>query len=241
MIEPINFVGAFRQRWRLVVVLAVIGAVVALLLPTSSSKALKTNLKWETFATVGAPASSGIIQGTVSNAQILFYANTFPVKLAAVNDVGMKGNPFVYAGGMFGSAVSPNLKSPYPTGPTATSGSTSKKASAGLITLYASGPTPTLAAALCNAFAKELGNTLEEVAAAHAATVPTPKAGGSSTASDGSPFAATSTGYQVVFPGTPQLARRINKPLSSTTDSQVPAARGVALRCAAGSGDHLGA
>ncbi len=219
MIEPINFVGAFRQRWRLVVVLAVIGAVVALLLPTSSSKALKTNLKWETFATVGAPASSGIIQGTVSNAQILFYANTFPVKLAAVNDVGMKGNPFVYAGGMFGSAVSPNLKSPYPTGPTATSGSTSKKASAGLITLYASGPTPTLAAALCNAFAKELGNTLEEVAAAHAATVPTPKAGGSSTASDGSPFAATSTGYQVVFPGTPQLARRINKPLSSTTDS----------------------
>jgi len=219
MIEPINFVGAFRQRWRLVVVLAVIGAVVALLVPTSSSKVLKTTLRWETFATVGAPASSGIIQGTVSNAQILFYANTYPVKLDAVNEVGMTGNPYAYAAGMFGSAVSPNLKTPYPTGPTATSGTVSKKASAGLITLYASGPTPTLAAALCNAYAKQLGNTLEEVAVAHSATLPTPKSGGSSTASDGSPFAATSTGYQVVFPGTPQLARRINKPAANTTDS----------------------
>ncbi|HEY5109105.1 MAG TPA: hypothetical protein VII96_05790, partial [Acidimicrobiales bacterium] len=82
MIEPINFFGALRQRWRLVVVLAVICAVIALVIPASASKHTKTILKWETWATVGAPASSGLIQGTVSNAQILFYANTFPVKLA---------------------------------------------------------------------------------------------------------------------------------------------------------------
>ena len=73
-------------------------------------------LKWETFVTVGAPASSGLITGTVSNAQILFYANTFPVKLAAVSDVGLKGNPYVYADGMFGTTVGARRKGAYPTG-----------------------------------------------------------------------------------------------------------------------------
>ena len=218
MIEPINFLGALRQRWRLIVVLAVVGAIIALIFPSSSTKHVKSVLKYETFATVGAPASSGLIQGTVSNAQILFYSNTFPVKLAAVTDAALAGNPYVYAGGMFGTSVAPSLKTGYPTGPV--DGPVGKKDTGGLITLYASGPTPTLAAALCNAYAKELGNTLEQVAAAHAVTTTTPSSKNtSSTAADGSPFATTSTGYQVVFPGTPELARRINKPVVSTLDS----------------------
>jgi Mrp family chromosome partitioning ATPase len=219
MIEPINFLEALRQRWRLIVVLAVVGAVIALLAPTTPSRHPKTILKWETFATVGAPASSGLLSGTVSNAQILFYSNTFPVKLAAVSDVGLVGNPFIYAGGMFGSTVS-SSKGAYPTGPGAPAGTaaSAKAAAGGLVTLYAQGPTPILAANLCNAYAKELGNTLEQVAAAHAAATPTSKSS-SSTSADGSPFASTSTGYQVVFPGTPELARRINVPPTSTLDS----------------------
>jgi Mrp family chromosome partitioning ATPase len=218
MIEPINFFGALRQRWRLVVVLAVICAVIALVIPASTSKHTKTILKWETWATVGAPASSGLIQGTVSNAQILFYANTFPVKLAAVSDVGLKGNPYEFAGTMFGSTVAASTKGGYPTSPSVAAAPTGKKAAAsgGNVTLYASAPTPQLAAALCNAYAKELGNTLEATVAAHAQTVPTK--GSSATSADGSPFAATSTGYQVIFPGTPELARRINLPKTSTLD-----------------------
>ena len=102
MIEPINFLGAMRLRWRLLVVLAVVGAVIALVIPGSTPQHSKSILKWETFASVGAPASNGLILGTVSNAQILFFSNTFPVKLAAVSDVGLAGNPYIYAGGMFG-------------------------------------------------------------------------------------------------------------------------------------------
>ena len=125
MIEPINFFGAVRKRWRLIVVLAVVGAVLALLAPTSATKHPKTILKYETWATVGAPASSGIIQGTVSNAQILFYSNTFPVKLAAVQDVGLKGNPYEFAGGMFGTSQPPTFKGVYPTSANSTTASSS--------------------------------------------------------------------------------------------------------------------
>lgn len=220
MIEPINFLGAVRQRWRLIVVLVAVGTVVALLYPVTQAKHPKTILKWETYASVGSPASSGLLQGTVSNAQILFYANTFPVKLTAVTDVGLVGNPYTYSGGMFGTTAAAT-KGAYPIGPgagTATSGS-AKSQSGGLITLYASAQTPTLAAALCNAYAKELGNTLEQVAAAHAAAITTPSSRSSSTSANGSPFAATSTGYQVVFPGTPELARRINQPAVSSLAS----------------------
>ncbi len=52
MIEPINIFGAMRQRWRLFVVLAVLGAVIALVIPITVKKPAKTVLKWETFATV---------------------------------------------------------------------------------------------------------------------------------------------------------------------------------------------
>lgn len=222
MIEPINFFGAVRRRWRLIVVLAVVGAVLALLAPTSATKHPKTILKWETFATVGAPASSGLIQGTVSNAQILFYSNTFPVKLAAVSDVGLAGNPYVYAAGMFGTSATVTGKGPYPTGPGSSTTATKGKATTGgLVSLFAQAPTPELAAKLTNAYAKELGNTLEQVAAAHAAATPTTSTKASTaTAADGSPFASTSTGYQVVFPGTPELAHRVNLPTVSTLDSK---------------------
>jgi Mrp family chromosome partitioning ATPase len=221
MIEPINFVEAVRRRWRLIVVLAALGAVVALLIPISQAKHPKTVLKWETYASVGAPASSGLLVGTVSNAQILFYANTFPVKLAAVSDVGLVGNPFIYSEGMFGSTTAANSKAAYPTGPGATtaSGATAKSQASGLVTLYASAQTATLAADLCNAYAKELGNTLEAVAAAHAEASTTPAKISTSTAADGSPFVVTATGYQVVFPGTPELAHRINGTVTSKLDS----------------------
>jgi Mrp family chromosome partitioning ATPase len=219
MIEPINFLEAVRRRWRLIVVLAAVGAVVALLIPISQADHPKTILKWETYASVGAPASSGLLQGTVSNAQILFYANTFPVKLAAVSDVGLVGNPYTYAGGMFGSTTGAT-EGPYPTGPGATATKAATKAAAGgLVTLYAKAQTPTLAANLCNAYAKELGNTLEQAAAAHAVATTTPSKASTSTSADGSAFAVTPTGYQVVFPGTPELAKRINQPVASKVDS----------------------
>jgi Mrp family chromosome partitioning ATPase len=238
MIEPINFFKALRQGWRLVVILIMICVVSALVIPASVTKHSKSKLKWETLAVVGAPASSGLFQGTVSQAQILFYANTYPVKLAAVAEVGLKGDPYEYAGGMFGSTLAAPTNGLYPTGPEGPSSAATagKRAAAagGNVTLYASGPTRELAAALSNAFAKQLGIILEQKAAALAAQTATSGAPTSTksaasttsttsttspTAANGSPFAATSTGYQVIFPGTPQVARRINLPHTNTLDS----------------------
>ena len=216
MIEPINFVGAIRQRWKLILVLAVIGAVIAVAIPASKPKHMATPLKFETYATVGAPASNGLALGTVSNAQILFYANTFPVKLAAVKDTNLTGNPYVYAGGMFGTTVAPTAKAGYPTTPpqTPTGG---KQAAAGEVTLYAAGPTATIAAELCNNYARDLGDNLEQIAASRAAD--SSATSGRLTGGD-SPFAVTATGFQVIFPGTPQLAHRINRPAVSTLSSK---------------------
>lgn len=206
MVEPINFLGAIRNRWRLIVVLAVIGAIASLLFPTSNTTNPKTILKWKTYAIVGAPASSGLISGTVSAAQIEFYGNTFPVKLAAVSDVGLKGNPYLFAGSMEATTVAPGAK--------ASSASTKKGSANGNVTLYASAQTPSLAADLANAYAQELGNTLEAVAAARQTS--TSGSGKNASSNTSSP----TTGFQVIFPGTPQSAKRINLPSSSTLNSK---------------------
>lgn len=206
MIEPINFLEAVRQRWRLIVVCAVIGAIIGVLYPASASKHPRTALKWQTSAIVGAPASSGLIAGTVSSSQILFYANTFPVKLAAVSDVGLKGNPYLFAGSMYGALQGTDGK--------ATTASASKKSVGGNVLLFASAQTPTLAADLANAYAQELGNTLEGIVSSRSASG-TGIGKGSSSSDSSSP----NTGYQVIFPGTPQLATRVNRPTVSTLGS----------------------
>ena len=74
--EPIDYVGALRRSWRLLVLLAIVGAVIAVL-PVVSTHAKKGNgLKWQASALVGsAPKGSGsIIGGGVSSQQIQFYA-----------------------------------------------------------------------------------------------------------------------------------------------------------------------
>ena len=53
MIEPINFFGALRKRWRLIVALAVVGAVVALLSPVSGPKHARPFLRYQAYALVG--------------------------------------------------------------------------------------------------------------------------------------------------------------------------------------------
>ncbi len=221
MIEPINILGAIRQRWRLIVVLAVIGAVICLAMPVSAKKKPTTTpLLWETYATVGTPSSGGAAGGNVSTAEILFYANTFPVKLDAVAAVGLKGNPYAFAGGMFGSTTAPAAKHPYPTAESAATvlDNPSKASDKGLVTLYAAAETPELAAELCNEYAKELGNTLEQAVAAHDQSS-LPSSSTKSHSSGAGPSAIYTTGYQVVYPGLPELAQRINKTPVGSFDS----------------------
>jgi polysaccharide biosynthesis transport protein len=226
MIEPINFFGAVRKRWRLFVVLAVVGAVVALFVPISTPKHPKTVRKYETYALVGAPSSSGLLQGTVTSAQILFFADTFPVKLTAIHDVGLAGDPYQYLLGMISVAGAPSGKTAYPTETPSGASTTKGKASAGggIVSLYAAAPTKDLAAKLANAYAKEVGIAIEKAATATAAASAAAKSASSakssaSASSDGSSPATVSTGYQVLLPGTTILAHRINLPKTSQLSS----------------------
>jgi Mrp family chromosome partitioning ATPase len=229
IMEPINFLGAVRQRWRLIVVLAVVGAIVFLLLPTSTPKHVKSNLRWETYAIVGAPVSTGILAGSITASQILFFANTAPVKVNALGTVRLVGNPYVYAAGMFGTSTAPSTKGPYPLaagagGTPAPTGKAAAAASSGVVTLYASADTASLAAQLANAYAVALGNRLQAVATARAAeraaASPTPasRAATTTTTLPTSPTAqvANTTGYEIVFPGTPGAAKKVNLVKAST-------------------------
>ena len=125
---------------------------------------------------------------------------------------GLAGSPFAYIGGMFGSTVGPSTKGSYPTTP-ATTPTTGKAANIGEITLYAAAQTPELAAKLANSYAKGLGNYLQSLANARAAAA----AGttGSGTTTPGPVI----TGYQVIFPGTPQGARHLKTSSASLLDS----------------------
>ena len=232
MIEPINFFGALRRAWRLVVVLALVGAVVAMVVPVSSVKHKKTLLHWESIAVVGAAPSSGILSGTVTTAQILFFANSLGVKLAAVAKAGVVPNTYTsslalgltYSIGMFGSVGTPALSSVYPTAPVA-SASSAKPATGGTVTLYASGRTAAEAIALSNAYAEQLGLALENQALVHAAAVAAAKSGPTTTpttpatAAPISPYTASPIGYEIILPSNVRFTHRIKTTTVSALDS----------------------
>jgi Mrp family chromosome partitioning ATPase len=210
MIEPINFFGALRRRWRLIVALAVVGAIVALLVPISSPKRAPTLLKYETYVQVGSPGSGGIISGTVTTNQILFYANELTVKLATVNDVQPIGGFVSYLPGLFASTVPPG-KGKFPqsgTVPTATKGGRANTAGA-QVTLYAAGPTALIASDLANSYATEVGLAIDNVALNKPGKRGTPASLGATGGSvSGGTFSSPLTGYQTLFPSSPLLARR---------------------------------
>ena len=212
MIEPIHILSALRKRWRLVALLAAIFAVVAVFIPVSSPKPVKSLLKWETWAVVGAPAPNGLIAGTVSTSQILFFASTYSVKLSAVIAVGLKGDPYAYAAGMLTSSVSPSATSHYPTPGGTSEAPVTKKGASGNVTLYAAAPTRQLAAALVNAYAHEVDITLTALAASHAAATGPAKKSNAATPTP-------STGYEVIFPGTTLFAHRTSVTHASSLDS----------------------
>ena len=233
MIEPINFFGALRRAWRLVAVLVVVGAVVAVFLPVSSAKPKKTLLRWEAVAVVGAAPSSGILSGTVTTSQILFFANSLGTKLAAIYKSGLVPNTYTsslataytYSGGMFGSAGGvPSPGTAYPTapGPNVTSG---KQPSGGSVILYAQGHTAAEATALVNDYSVELGLALENQALVHAAaTAPAKNAATTTptsvpTAAPISPYNPSPIGYQIIFPGVLHLTHRIKTTTTSALDS----------------------
>ncbi len=86
--EPIDLLGALRRSWRLLLTLAIIGVVVAVLVPVNGHKGKKHSLgpyPWSATTLVGAPPpqQSTLVGGGADGQQILFYAEKTSVQEAA--------------------------------------------------------------------------------------------------------------------------------------------------------------
>ena len=205
MTERINFGGALRQAWRLLVVLAVVGFIIAVLLPVgkATTKGTAVKFRWKTAAVVGVAPSGGLGAAGVNGPTILFFANNFYVRAAACVTVGMRSEA-----GELVPLMTANITS-------ITSG-TKKKATAkstkgaNLVELTANQTTKDLSAKLTNAFAVQVGDAIEKALQARQAA--------------GSPSSqknkTTASGYSVLQPALSTGATPSTAGSSKLTDSR---------------------
>jgi Mrp family chromosome partitioning ATPase len=168
--EPIDYVGALRRSWRLMLALALVGAVVAVLIPVGHGPHKKHNgAKWQASMIVGAaPAGGGnTVSGSVSGAQIQFYANTVAVQQAAANDAGVTylGVPFpaTSLSALFSASIVPLGSTTLNSTGTASS-PTKKSQQSNLVMLTAYGTSESVAIALDNAYESALSDYLTNLA-----------------------------------------------------------------------------
>ncbi len=170
--EPIDYLGALRRSWRLLVALALVGAVVAILVPVAHAHRVKVALPWKATSIVGsAPNQQGtLLNGGVSSGQIQFFASSQSTQQTVATAAGLDNIPafefpnymtasIVSAGtigGYFGSAASSTLKRSSPT----------------LVALTGYGKTSGDAVALANQFAGQLGYVITNYATQRAQANP---------------------------------------------------------------------
>jgi len=215
MVEPINYAAALRRSWRLLVVLALLFALIAVVLPVGHRTVDKDNpVRWETTAIVGAPPGSGIVgSNVVTTSQILFYGNSFDVRGAAFEAAKTPGPALKVISAM--SASSQTTKSGSGSSTASTSPVVKVKNATGLVVLSASAATKDESAALTNAYAAALGAKLSAIAAASTTTRTTiPDKTQKTTATP-----ASSTGYLVLIPAYASTAKSTTAASSNLSSS----------------------
>ena len=192
MIEPIDYWGALRRSWRLIVALAVVFAVVAALLPVSGAKSGggKHKYRWQASAMVGAPPTAPIGNSQVSVQTILFWANNFYIKGDALGAAGQSDKVADLAGTMSGAGTT--------VGGTVVAKSTGntkagKAPKPTVVLLTVSDATAAGAAKLVNSYAHVVGQAVNAAFAQRQALA----AGTTGTATS----TATSSGYLILAPG----------------------------------------
>lgn len=192
--EPIDLTGALRRSWRLLVVLALLGAVIAVLLPVSGTPKGAKPLKWQASALVGSvPAGKGSpLGGGVTSSQIYFYATSNAVQSATAQGAQLNIGSYEYSRYMTATVVAAG------TNPLAQTASTValKKSSATMVLLTGYGKTAAQAIGIANAYAYVLAAYVQQAtstAAANAAAAAAAKASASSKASAASSAGSTDT------------------------------------------------
>jgi Mrp family chromosome partitioning ATPase len=174
MIEPINIGGALRRSWRLLVVLAIVFAIVAVLIPVSGAKHTANKYRYQNLAIVGAQPPEGTQSPGVNVDTILFWANNYYTKAQAVAAVGLSASLLKLAPLMSGAqgtfgAVDSTKSTTSTTAPK----KTAKNSATFVVLLNAVGQTPLLSQKLANAYATAVGNAVNKQFAAREAALPT--------------------------------------------------------------------
>lgn len=190
--EPIDYTGALRRSWRLLLVLAVVGAVVAVLMPVSKPVKGLRPLPWQASALVGSiPAAKGSpLTGGVTSNQILFYATSNAVQKATIQAThGKSVPPYTYF-----RYLQANLVAPGTTSLKQTTASTVplKRNSATEVLLTGFGTTESQAIATANTYAYVLQGAIGAAAQARAAAVAAAAAAAASSSSKPSSSNSTS-------------------------------------------------
>src|SRR5665213_1391961 len=161
MIERVNYWGALRRGWRLPVALAILFAVIAVLVPVPAHKVHKQPRlnPWRAGSFLAAIPSNGIGVAGVSTKTILFWADTFIVKQAAIQAAGQSKSTVQLQPTMKAAVVSVSTVLSGKSNPATkkTAGKKSKAAGGNnaspYVRLVAQGVNPTAAVALSNAYA----------------------------------------------------------------------------------------
>jgi Mrp family chromosome partitioning ATPase len=166
--EPIDYVGALRRSWRLLVALAIVGAIVAILVPVGHTKKKPLALPYEAVAIVGsAPGgASNAVAGGVSAGQIQFYASLTTTQQQAATIAHLHVVPFVlyqYMTAQIGT-VNPGV-------PGTTTTLKGKKNASSLVSLIGRGKTALDAVNLANIYAFVVKRVLQDQANAHAQAI----------------------------------------------------------------------
>jgi Mrp family chromosome partitioning ATPase len=95
--EPIDYMGALRRSWRLLIALGILGLVVAVLIPAGpkADKGTTSGPKWSASTMVGsAPGGAqSVLGGGVTNTQVDFYASSSAVRSATLQAYGLDATP----------------------------------------------------------------------------------------------------------------------------------------------------
>jgi Mrp family chromosome partitioning ATPase len=169
--EPIDFVGALRRGWRLLLALAVVGAVVAVLIPAGHSHRVKVALPWKATAIVGsAPNQQGtLLNGGVSSGQIQFFASSQSTQQTVADAANLTVPAFQFPNYMSASIVPAGTIAGYYD---AAATSALKRSSPTLVQLTGYAKTAPEAVSLANEYAGQLGYVISDYATKRAASNP---------------------------------------------------------------------
>jgi Mrp family chromosome partitioning ATPase len=194
--ESINFAGALRRSWRLLLALALVAAVIGVVLPIKSVKQPKPVLRWKATALVGsAPRGGGnLVGGGITSEQIVFYGSAVGVQKGAAETAHQVIPTDQLPRYMNAVVGKPSSKSG--SSATSTSAPAKAKATSDVVTLTAYGKTKQAAIELVNAYSARIGIVLDIDANNHQQYLSQAKAANKTTTAKGgaaSPSSPSST------------------------------------------------